>query len=986
MQKKFNIVLDTELTAKIKHSLQAIIISESSNKKKSSQIAKELLGVSIINENIAQLGFWFPGLKGKESQVKLRLYTPLENINYNSFKKGESFDIPFQIDSIDLIAIDDFLVGAIKGLKIGNREQFGSFYYLIYTDEYGNEHHYRDPLTQSVPFGVYAPAEIYDMSSLLTNRKDKEYFKTHYKHINPDGSYRAKDIGTTLEIHTETATKEGSIASLTEIYKNIAEKININILNNKEDIYEGLLPQEKNFVCFDTIELTPEVPPIERETADQKFGEFFVPADDNEITEIKLKKPDISNWGYDTPIIATGSINPSILRTGRPDEFLEFIETLHLMPKKPIQISFDAVLGHADFQGAKLLQTFEKKTAETSNPKYINSLFFRGPNMYGRDINYENPMVRAILLEMYRRKIQFGFDCVRVDGGQDFVKKICSVTGFRIQDDEFINEMVNITGEFNGITRRLDMNVEDGRPWPNDMNWLYNATYIEHLMERTLPFDDTVKQWGSLIFAHNVHGKYKWFQSKWDRFKDTFKEGENWITGHSNHDNARYFYRLVKMIPGAEYKEGTSVDEYYNSDLGDLMPEIAHNALDNGALSASVLAILPGSPMFFLNALFHTPWMFFRNTDSKYGVKVVADEGSRFLNWYIDEELFNKPESFKRIKSFGFNSLSMLITNPKKTEAFMDILFDLHEKIKTDPIMVLSLYDSKLGQGIYENVEELKERVAKVISNKEYMIYLNNKIDADKPESNRKIEFSLLMLQKALAELEKESLLNKTDLQIEKVKYLLSLDRELFRIVLEDSASQDEYSPEKWGKEKALLDVTPEQMKTKGLLTEQTLKDFTEAFMLDVKDISNIENYLTSLDSAKSEYNFKLRQFRQQNEWLCKNPTNNIKADFFNRKIITNGAKDLGAFFSDKGDTLNANTIYYGWRTSPDNKKKIFVITNMEGKPLAQLPLNQFIPIEGKWKVSVKSPKLSNMPDIIDRSYVIENFENGEALILEMVL
>ena len=42
------------------------------------------------------------------------------------------------------------------------------------------------------------------------------------------------------------------------------------------------------------------------------------------------------------------------------------------------------VFGHADNQGLRAL----------------NSHFFAGPNMYGQNLDYQNPAIRAILLEM----------------------------------------------------------------------------------------------------------------------------------------------------------------------------------------------------------------------------------------------------------------------------------------------------------------------------------------------------------------------------------------------------------------------------------------------------------------------------------------------------------------------------------------------------------------------------------------------------------
>ena len=50
----------------------------------------------------------------------------------------------------------------------------------------------------------------------------------------------------------------------------------------------------------------------------------------------------------------------------------------------------------------------------------LNSYWFRGPNMYGQDVNQQHPVVRALMLEMQRRKVDIGADGVRVDGAQDF--------------------------------------------------------------------------------------------------------------------------------------------------------------------------------------------------------------------------------------------------------------------------------------------------------------------------------------------------------------------------------------------------------------------------------------------------------------------------------------------------------------------------------------------------------------------------------------
>jgi hypothetical protein len=1001
---RISIQLDKKATTKIHNEFKTLLNSDKSFYDKCKIIASDYLGSRKIDHNKVLFGFWVPGLKDgllkhQAEQIKLELYTLIKRDYFNTLLKEKEAICLFQKELIQLQPIDDYMIGVLNNVQIGNKEQLGTLYWLKYNTD-NRSYVLRDPLVQSAPFGIYAPAETFDMEEMLKNRRDMEYFRKHFKLKRTDGTLRAYDIGSTLEIHTETATKEGTLQALTQKYKHIAQKIQTEIEKKSKNIYHTLSPDELNYTGFDTIELTPEVPTVERESIHNLYGEFFnILEEKDNIVTVELKKPDISNWGYDTPIIGTASISPSLLESLRPHEFLEFVETLHMMPDKPIQLSLDAVLGHADFQGALLMQTFEDISPDPSNIKYIHSKYFRGPNMYGRDINYADPQVRAILLEMLQRKINMGFDCMRVDGGQDFVQEIDEQTGFRKQDDQFINEMVNIIQDINGIKRQLDTNIEDGRPWPNDMNWLYNAIYIEHTLERSLPYNDRVKQWGPLIFAHNVHGKFKWFQTKWDRFKDSFKEGEHWITGHSNHDNARYFYRLVKLNPGKNFTEGHLVDNFYNDQFGSTLPDIAHNALDNGALSALNLAFLPGSPMFFINTLFHTPWLFFRDIDYKYDIKVVADEGSRFLTWYIDETLYNTSEHFQRIKKLGFKELKQLVSPPEYENpiGFMDILFELHEKIKTDPVMVMYLFDDPAEEGHYENVNDLQQRINLLSSpenkkDKALVEELKNRMAQDPIESRRKIKFARNMLKKSMIQVEKElqeELINqKTSLQLqqEKLLFLKEQNDHTLSLLLEDAAAHEEYNIYKWAENRFLVQSAPAEMKENNKLTVEKLKLFAHSFMLDARDVCKLHHYEKLVNQEQALFNFNLRQFRQENNWLKYNPANDITRDYFNRKIITNGAKDLGAFFSDKGDIINANTIYFGWRTSPDERKQIFIIANMEGKPLHQLPLSQFLEMEGPWQVVLKSPSLKNIPARLTKEYVIENFKNGEVVILERKL
>ncbi len=965
------------------------------------QITSDYLGSGKIDDTHALFGFWVPGLvdgelKGKANQIKLEVFTPLSDIDFRALKKNEAAEMSFHHDEVQLAAVDDFLIGVVENVKIGTKDQAGSFYWLRYHDG-DSSYIMRDPLVASTPFGIYAPGELFDIQGMLANRKDMEYFKTFYKTIYPDGMYRAKDVGAHLEIHTETATHEGTLEALTRRYREIGAKIQANIDAGKEDIYEGLNPEDMNFIGFDSIELTPEVPPAEREAVKHETGEFFqIMKEEAGMMTVKIQRPDISNWGYDTPVLGSAAVNPSILASLRPDEFLEFIETIHTMPGKPIQLCIDSVLGHCDFQGARLLETFDKVSDDRHNLKYVNSKYLRGPNMYGRDIDFAEPHVKAMILELLIRKLNFGFDCVRVDGAQDFILEMDEETGLRIQDDVFLNEMSNVIQDINGLKRRLDMNLEDGRPWPDDLNWLYNSKYLDHSIERTLPFGDRVKQWSPIIFAHNVHGKFKWFMNKWDRFVEVYRYGENWVTGHSNHDNARYFYRMTQMTPSSDYRPGDSFDDFYNAELGKTMKEAIHNAMDNNALTALMLGFLPGNPLFLLNTLFHTPWLFMRDIDDTYDVKIVGDEGARFFTWYVDADLYQKPENFQRLKAMGFTNYRQLVAPPKEKEdnpGFMDVLLDLSLQIKTDALMARFLFEDPEEVGGFNDLSELKalhDRIMQPVTDEEqkHRERLEQRLAQDEKEAARRVKAARKLLKKNFRfllrdqEAAPEDMQEQIRLQIEKLEFLETLDDHALGLLIEDADYRSEYHVPTWAENERLNALAPDGIKENGRLTAATLKAFSKAFMLDARDSAKVPKYRASLDPQRVQYNFDLRRYRQNNPWLLKNPTNDVQRDYFARKLFINGAKDVGDW-GDKGDIVKCNTIYYGWRTSPDDTKQVFFIANMEGKPIDHCPLKLFLNLSGTWNVVVHSPTLQGIPQQLDKNFIIKDFKNGEALLLE---
>jgi hypothetical protein len=61
--------------------------------------------------------------------------------------------------------------------------------------------------------------------------------------------------------------------------------------------------------------------------------------------------------------------------------------------------------------------------------------------------------------------------------------------------------------------------------------------------------------------------------------------------------------------------------------------------------------------MDFINCTMRAPWGFLRNTDDRYGVKVVSEEAGGFLDWQIIPETYDWPELFPRLKAMGFTNL-----------------------------------------------------------------------------------------------------------------------------------------------------------------------------------------------------------------------------------------------------------------------------------------------------------------------------------------
>ena len=590
------------------------------------QILAQKLGAHWLGDGLTQIGFWTPKLTSqvmRRLEIFLEVLTPIDEIDL----RADQQVVRFHRTRLNLKQQGEYHWGVVAGMEPGSREQVGSFYWLRYIDQAEKLQAIRDPLAYSLPYGVFGPAELYDIETLQAQRADLEYLSRRGTSRHPTIDLHDDDLSplpnprliprvrapkNILQLHVGTATAAGTFEGLTSLYSRISDKLAKNI---------PLTPLEENYIGYGAVQLLPTEPPIEFRDEYSPESEFFAfMSEDEDIIEINLSKPDTQDWGYDVPILGSSTTNPAILGSRRPDEVVDFIATLHNFSTGPIQVIYDIVYGQADNQSELLL----------------NRQFLKGQNMYGQDLNHQLPTVRAILLEMQRRKMNTGVDGIRIDGGQDF-RFFNPLTGFVEQDDAYLLAMSDVVQDIGGYQRLLFTIFEDGRPWPEE-GWEEISTYRDLIELRPDSF-----QWGPLIFAHNTPTLKGFWDRKWKRVCEVIYQGENWITGCANHDTVRRGNQV-------------ELDQEINWNLGKTWSEVLHNGYDNPAVTLWVYGFSPGLPMDFINATTRAPWMFFRNTDERYGVKVVAEEMG-FLDWQITPELYQRDFVFSGLKSLGFEDL-----------------------------------------------------------------------------------------------------------------------------------------------------------------------------------------------------------------------------------------------------------------------------------------------------------------------------------------
>ncbi|MEM6744753.1 MAG: glucosylglycerol hydrolase, partial [Pseudomonadota bacterium] len=518
-------------------------------------------------------------------------------------------EVRFRRHRVPVTRVDAYCFAAVEGMKAGTREAVGDFYALVWRDAEGEWRRILDPLAASLPFGTFAPAEFYDVAAMQAARTDRAYWEGLKAQAEVAGPIKLGPAVNILQIHAPTATAGMTLASLARQIEHLADR---------HAAGAEMEPADRLFLGYDAYQLLP----VEPTTVYEAGPDFWTDMqDEDEAVTVDLRRPDTTNWGYDVVIAGMAAVNPALLESGRPDELVDLIAALHNFPGRPKKFILDVVFGHADNQGLDAL----------------NRHYFAGPNMYGQNINYRNWTVRAILLEMQRRKADFGADGVRVDGAQDFKWWDADAEQLR-HDDDYLQEMADIEQEVAGTRYRPWMIFEDGRPWPQE-DWELSSTYRAVIEAQR---DDDVFQWGPLTFAHNTPFLYTFWLSKWWRLREIVETGANWISGTANHDTLR---------------RGTQINPKLNINtrLGETHMDILDKAYDNPAVQMLTYAALPGVPMDFLNAAARASWGFIRNQDDRYGVKIMAEEAIS-LHWQVDDYSYSLPGSFSRLKDLGFET------------------------------------------------------------------------------------------------------------------------------------------------------------------------------------------------------------------------------------------------------------------------------------------------------------------------------------------
>jgi len=222
-----------------------------------------------VEDGVARFGFWTPELldnRVPEGDVFLEVLAPREPLDLTLSHQETRFEKVY----LPVARYEAYTFAAATGLRAGTRNEIGDFYALVWRDPEGTWHRVLDPLAMSLPFGAFAPAELYDVRAMHSGRGDAAYWEG----LRGEAPHKVAPPTNILQIHVPTATAGGTLASLTRQFERLANRVEQGLA------YEAADPL---FLGYDAVQLLPVEP-----TTVYEAGHDFWLETDGDASEVTV--------------------------------------------------------------------------------------------------------------------------------------------------------------------------------------------------------------------------------------------------------------------------------------------------------------------------------------------------------------------------------------------------------------------------------------------------------------------------------------------------------------------------------------------------------------------------------------------------------------------------------------------------------------------------------------------------------------------------
>jgi len=138
-------------------------------------IARQL-GAHVLEDGAVCFGFWAPELldhRVPDGDIFLELLSPAAPLDLERSHQT----VEFQRKLLPVERYEALAFAVVDGVRAGTRECVGDFYTLCWCDGSGSEHRIFDPMASSLPFGAFAPAEVFDTRLMQAERPDMGYYQ-----------------------------------------------------------------------------------------------------------------------------------------------------------------------------------------------------------------------------------------------------------------------------------------------------------------------------------------------------------------------------------------------------------------------------------------------------------------------------------------------------------------------------------------------------------------------------------------------------------------------------------------------------------------------------------------------------------------------------------------------------------------------------------------------------------------------------------------